>query len=152
AQSVQPGLEAGLLVAFPGGLQGIAERESEFSTALLQQDQILHRGLGGLHLGLHVGNLVAVDLSDGDAEWIIHTGSSAGQDVDEALRMRIRDKKYGRRGSGGCNQSGVHENHSPLILVGKLDGRRLRVKSSDKLKRCLRHTPTRPLPRLPKLD
>jgi len=31
----------------------------DLAAALLQQDQILDRRLGGLHLGLHVGDIVA---------------------------------------------------------------------------------------------
>jgi hypothetical protein len=85
AQLVQLGLEAGLLVALPGGFQRIAQCKGKLAAALLQQYQILHRRLGGLHLGFDVRNLVAVDFTDGDAERIIHAGGAAGQHVDEGL-------------------------------------------------------------------
>jgi hypothetical protein len=88
AQLVELGLEPCLLVALPGGLQRIAERKRNLAAALLQQDQIFDRGLGGLDLGLRARNLVAEDFSDGDAEWIIHAGCTAGQHVDEGLRLR----------------------------------------------------------------
>jgi hypothetical protein len=74
---------SGLLVAVPRRFQGVAERERDLAAALLQQDQVLDRRLGGLHLGLHIRNLVGVDFADRDAERVIHAGRTAGQHVDE---------------------------------------------------------------------
>src|SRR6185369_4762050 len=127
AQLVQLGLEAGLLVAFPRGFEGIAEGKGDLATALLQQDQILDRGLGSLHLGLHVRNLVAVDFSDRDAERIIDAGCATGQDVDELLGLRAGACKARRCRHGGCDQLRLHENSSPVAFsAGSWTGRGLR--------------------------
>ena len=103
AQFVELGLEAGFLVALPRRFQGIAKRKRDLAAALLQQDQILDRGLGGLDLGLHVRNLVAVDFSDGDAERVIDAGGAAGQHIDEPLchgRWRRQDENGSGRKRG----------------------------------------------------
>jgi hypothetical protein len=108
AQLVHLGLEAGLLVAVPGGFERIAQRKGDLAAALLQQDQIFHRRLGGLYLGLHVGNLVAVDLSDSDPERIVDTGCATGQHVNECLGPRRRRSHNRSRGDGRGNQLRNH--------------------------------------------
>lgn len=116
AQLVELGLEAGFGIAFPGGFQRVAEREGDFAAALLQQIEILDRRLGGLHLRLHVGNLLAVDLRDRDPEWIVHAGRAAGQYVDELLGVSLRRRHHQRRGRGDPEQFGLHEHVSPSCL------------------------------------
>ena len=64
AQLVELGLKPASSSPSQAAFRRIAEREGDLALALLQQVQILDRGLGGLHLGLHVRNLVAVDLPD----------------------------------------------------------------------------------------
>ncbi len=102
AQLVELGLEAGFLVAVPGRLQGVAEREGELARAPLQQHEVFDRGLGGLDLGFDVRNLVAEDFSDGDAERVIDAGSTAGEHIDEALRHG----RWRRQDDGGSDGDG----------------------------------------------
>jgi hypothetical protein len=93
----------------PGGLQRVPHRKRDLAAALLQQDQVLHRGLGGLHLGPHIGKLVAVDFSDRNPERIIYAGGAAGQHVDKMLGPRRRRRPHRRHGNGGGHQFRTHE-------------------------------------------
>ena len=54
-QLLQRRLEAGFLVAFPGFVERIAEREGDLAASGLQQVQVLRGGLGCLDRGLGAG-------------------------------------------------------------------------------------------------
>ena len=54
--------------------------------ALLQQVEVLDRGLGRLHLGARALDALGVDLRQRDAERVVDARGAAGQHVDELLR------------------------------------------------------------------
>src|SRR6266700_6731112 len=91
------------------------ECKRDLATALLQQNQILDRRLGGLYLGLHASNLVGVDFSDRNTERVIHPGCAAGQLVDECLRPRRRDRQNSGRRNRNGNQLQTHQASFSLI-------------------------------------
>ena len=90
AQFCLLGLEACFLIAFPGKGEAVAERESDLAFALLQEDEIFDRGLGGLHRRAGAFDLFGEDFRYGDAHRVIDARGAAGEDADEVL------------GAGGC--------------------------------------------------
>ena len=81
-----PGKPASVLPSQPS-LTRIAEREGDLALALLQQVEVLDRGLGRLHLRARAFDALGVDFRQRDAERIIDARRAAGQHVDEFLRL-----------------------------------------------------------------
>src|SRR5690606_29095127 len=83
AQLVQRRLEADFGVALPGSREGVAESEGDLAAPGLDEVQVFDRSLGRLDRGFHLGNGLAIDLGQGNAERVVDPAGAPGQDVDE---------------------------------------------------------------------
>ncbi|MNZ58502.1 hypothetical protein D3C78_765140 [compost metagenome] len=100
AQLGQRRLEAGVLDALPGIIYRVGQREAQLAATGLQQVEVLHRGLGGLHRGLRTFDAVAVQLRQAHTDRVVHPAGAAGEDVDEGRRGENRGAGSQGRGSG----------------------------------------------------
>ena len=113
AQFVELAGKAGLGVAFRRELDGIAERKGDLALALLQEVEVLDRGLGRLHLRAGALDALAIDIGQGNAERIVYAGSAAREHVDELLRLGRNGGEAEREGGGG-KQTGCGFQHAFL--------------------------------------
>src|SRR5690606_32648393 len=96
AQTLERGLEAGVLDTVPGVGNRVTQGEGQFAATGLQQVEVFHRCLGGLHGSLGAIDLVVL-LRQGDADRVVHAAGAAGEDVDEG---RCRESR-GAGSEGG---------------------------------------------------
>ena len=122
AQLVELAGEAGLGVAFRRELDGIAEREGDLALALLQEVEVLDRGLGRLHLRAGALDALAIDIRKRDAERIVYARSAAREHVDEFLRLGRNGGEAEREGGGG-EHTGRGSEHRCSSLEVALEAR-----------------------------
>jgi hypothetical protein len=106
-------------VTLPGIGERVAEREGDFALALLDQVEVLDRGLGRLHRRLRILDLLGIDFRHRDAERVIHAACATGQNIDELVGVGLK-RQRDHRADESHSAKTSSGNHRSILLVSSI--------------------------------